>query len=632
MNIQNLKTGLRISLGFGVVCLLLVAMAVVAVVNLRQNGSAMADLLNKKAQAQLAEEWVSHTQLNITRVLAVAKSQGHPAVDDFFKPQMAQTTQRINELQKQLEASVVSTEGKALLASVAQLRASYIDARKVYFDVLKAGDVDKANGLLASAVLPASEAYLGKMHELAKLQDAMVDAEVGLLKDLQARRILWLGGLAAAALLMAVWVAALITRSITQPVHEAVAFAQGIAAGNLDQAMRTERTDELGQLLQALAAMQASLVKVVAAVQQSAGSIESASAEVAAGNQDLSSRTESAASSLEETASSMEQITATVQQSADAARQANQLASTAAEVAVRGGEVVGQVVSTMDDITQSSKKIADIIGVIDGIAFQTNILALNAAVEAARAGEQGRGFAVVAGEVRNLAQRSAQAAKEIKELIGASVDKVQSGSDLVRSAGETMGDIVASVQRVTDIIGEITAASGEQSNGIAQINVAVTQLDQMTQQNAALVEQSAAAAQSMRDQAQHLTSVVSVFRLGAQAGGGVGVPRARPAGTRSSGAAPAARPALSPPKPHPQAAKAALGRNASNSISNNSDKTSASGDLGAKKSSTTAAAGPLKRPAPSGGVSSAATPGHTATASQKVSKPSAGDEGEWESF
>jgi hypothetical protein len=319
----------------------------------------------------------------------------------------------------------------------------------------------------------------------------------------------------------------------------------------------------------------------------------------------------------------MEQITATVQQSADAARQANQLASTAAAVAVRGGEVVGQVVSTMDDITQSSKKIADIIGVIDGIAFQTNILALNAAVEAARAGEQGRGFAVVAGEVRNLAQRSAQAAKEIKELIGASVDKVQSGSELVRSAGETMGDIVASVQRVTDIIGEITAASGEQSNGIAQINVAVTQLDQMTQQNAALVEQSAAAAQSMRDQAQHLTSVVSVFKLGAQAGRSVALPK------------PTTRPpvaTLSPPKASSPAGKAALGNAAPKSVSNGVAKSSAAGEFHSKKPSAAASAGPLKRPVLSGAGSPAAAPGHTGAASQKVGKPSASDEGDWESF
>ncbi|WP_235582356.1 methyl-accepting chemotaxis protein, partial [Rhizobacter sp. Root16D2] len=234
------------------------------------------------------------------------------------------------------------------------------------------------------------------------------------------------------------------------------------------------------------------------------------------GNQDLSARTEQTASNLQQAASSMEQLTGTVKQSADSARQANQLASSAAEVAARGGSVVAQVVTTMDEINASSKKINDIIGVIDGIAFQTNILALNAAVEAARAGEQGRGFAVVASEVRSLAQRSAQAAKEIKGLIGASVDRVEAGSRLVADAGTTMNEIVGSVQRVSDIIGEITAASSEQSDGIGQINTTVTQLDQMTQQNSALVEESAAAAESLRDQAQRLSQAVGAFRFEAR--------------------------------------------------------------------------------------------------------------------
>jgi methyl-accepting chemotaxis protein len=248
-------------------------------------------------------------------------------------------------------------------------------------------------------------------------------------------------------------------------------------------------------------------------VQESVSNMQRASCEIAAGNQDLSARTEQTASSLQQAASSLEQLTGAVKQSADSAHQANQLASTAAEVAARGGSVVSQVVATMDEINTSSKKIADIIGVIDGIAFQTNILALNAAVEAARAGEQGRGFAVVASEVRSLAQRSAEAAKEIKGLIGASVERVESGSKLVADAGSTMSEIVASVQRVSDIIGEISAASMGQSDGIGQVNTTVTQLDRMTQQNAALVEESAAAAESLREQAQRLTSVVGAFRL-----------------------------------------------------------------------------------------------------------------------
>jgi methyl-accepting chemotaxis protein len=274
-----------------------------------------------------------------------------------------------------------------------------------------------------------------------------------------------------------------------------------------------EGTDEAATLLAALNRMQDSLRSVVGQVHESSSSIRHASSEVASGNTDLSHRTEQAASSLQQTASSMEQLTSTVRHSAESARQASQMAGSAAQVAQRGGQVVAQVVSTMDEINHSSKKIADIIGTIDGIAFQTNILALNAAVEAARAGEQGRGFAVVAGEVRSLAQRSAAAAREIKTLIGASVDRVQAGSKLVADAGSTMDEIVASVQRVADIIGEITAAAGEQSAGIGNVNSAVTQLDSMTQQNAALVEQSAAAAESLREQAERLSGVVGTFKL-----------------------------------------------------------------------------------------------------------------------
>ena len=305
-------------------------------------------------------------------------------------------------------------------------------------------------------------------------------------------------------------------RSICKPLDRARELATAIAAGDLTHRVDAEGEgrDETASMMEALRSMQTSLQQTVGQVRSATDSINTASAEIASGNQDLSARTEQAASNLQQTAASMEELTSTVRQSADAARQANQLASSAAEIAARGGQVVNQVVATMDEINHSSKKINDIIGVIDGIAFQTNILALNAAVEAARAGEQGRGFAVVAGEVRNLAQRSAEAAKEIKGLIGASVDRVDAGSRLVADAGQTMSEIVASVQRVTDIIGEITAAAGEQSDGIGQVNTAVNQLDQMTQQNAALVEQSAAAAESLKDQASRLSQVVQVFRLG----------------------------------------------------------------------------------------------------------------------
>ena len=307
--------------------------------------------------------------------------------------------------------------------------------------------------------------------------------------------------------------------SICRPIEAAERLALAIAKGDLTtRGVDADGRDETARLLTALVAMQGALGEMVGQMRSSSDSIGCASAEIATGNQDLSARTEQTAANLQCAASSMEQLTGTVRQSADSARQANQLASSAAEVAARGGVVVSQVVATMNDINASSKKIVDIIGVIDGIAFQTNILALNAAVEAARAGEQGRGFAVVASEVRGLAQRSAEAAREIKGLIGASVEKVEGGSKLVADAGRTMTEIVGSVQRVSDIIGEITAAAAEQSQGIGEVNASVSQLDQMTQQNAALVEQSAAAAESLREQASRLATTVASFRIDAHAG------------------------------------------------------------------------------------------------------------------
>ena len=326
-----------------------------------------------------------------------------------------------------------------------------------------------------------------------------------------------LGGTAVVLGLGMFWI---MRRYVSQPLSQLTSAVTTVAQGDLTGSFKSDRKDEVGVLVREVEGMRQHFATMVRDMRTAADSIGTASVEIASGNQDLSRRTEQAASNLEETAASMEELNSTVRNSADAARQANQLAASAAEIAARGGEVVAQVVTTMDEINHSSRKISDIIGVIDGIAFQTNILALNAAVEAARAGEQGRGFAVVAGEVRNLAQRSAEAAKEIKGLIGTSVEKVEAGSRLVADAGTTMGEIVGSVQRVSDIVGEITAAAGEQSDGISQVNVAVNQLDQMTQQNAALVEQSAAAAESLKDQAQRLSVLVQAFRVdGASASG-----------------------------------------------------------------------------------------------------------------
>ncbi|MEO8119976.1 MAG: methyl-accepting chemotaxis protein, partial [Rhodoferax sp.] len=360
---------------------------------------------------------------------------------------------------------------------------------------------------------PAMAAYQKSQLDFVAMQEKAFDAS----RLSYAQRAKDLSTMATTAILLLIVSilagAAWLIRSIRQPLVQARDLAARIAQGDLSMQIDTSRGDEFGDLMKSLASMNQSLGRMVHQVRQSTDSIATASAEIASGNNDLAQRTEQTSSNLQSTASSMDQLTTTVQHSADNARQASLLAANASSVAEKGGAVVKQVVFTMEEINASSKKISDIIGVIDGIAFQTNILALNAAVEAARAGEQGRGFAVVASEVRSLAQRSAEAAKEIKMLIGTSVDKVASGTKLVSDAGVTMSDIVQSVRKVADVIGEITAASAEQSSGIAHVNQAIGNLDQMTQQNAALVEESAAAAESLRDQASQMAQAVAVFKI-----------------------------------------------------------------------------------------------------------------------
>ncbi|QTN24405.1 HAMP domain-containing protein [Rhizobacter sp. AJA081-3] len=518
MNLNNLKIGRRLALGFGALLALMAGMFAVAFWQLSLNTKHSLEAEEYDRRAALVGEWTGLTELNVTRTLAIAKAAGQPQVEQYFGPQMKETTAKISEIQKELEAIVVSEKGKALMATVADKRKVYVDLRKDLMALIKNADPLAAEALLSSRVLPAAQEYIASMRATRDFQLGLAaehgqDVKNGLDRAKLILSVLLLAGLAVGS--MMAWS---IARSVTSPVHEAVKAAEVIASGDLSHSVSSQRGDELGDLLRTIGRMQESLRTLVGQVRTSTDSIGTASVEIATGNQDLSARTEQTASNLQQAASSMEQLNGTVKQSADSARQANQLAASAAEVAQRGGHVVSQVVSTMDEINASSKKIADIIGVIDGIAFQTNILALNAAVEAARAGEQGRGFAVVASEVRSLAQRSAEAAKEIKGLIGASVERVEAGSKLVADAGQTMGEIVGSVQRVSDIIGEITAAAAEQSDGIGQVNTAVTQLDQMTQQNAALVEQSAAAAESLKDQAMRLAQVVASFRLAGHAG------------------------------------------------------------------------------------------------------------------
>jgi methyl-accepting chemotaxis protein len=406
--------------------------------------------------------------------------------------------------------AVAITIGMVRLRSMAEIHER---ARAVQQEALQNGIRQLAQGT------PAPDAMHKQLTALAELQDRQDRAAAAELEQsIDGTRRLLIGmGLLALATGIG-WTVGLV-RSIVRPLDEAIFIAETVAAGDLSKEFETERGGEFGRLLRGMGEMEDTLTDVVTRIKASTDSIVTASREIAAGNQDLSSRTEEQASALEQTAASMEELTSTVKQNADNARQANQLALSASDVAVKGGHVVGQVVSTMASINASSKKIVDIIGVIDGIAFQTNILALNAAVEAARAGEQGRGFAVVASEVRNLAQRSAAAAKEIKGLIDDSVGKVDAGSALVGEAGKTMEEIVGSIRRVTDIVGEISAASHEQTQGIEQINQAITQMDQVTQQNAALVEEAAAAAQSMQEQADRLVQAVSVFKLETHAPG-----------------------------------------------------------------------------------------------------------------
>ena len=534
--IANIKIGKRLGIGFVLILAMTVVIATVGVWRLNDVATStramMAEPLTKE---RLITDWYGLNFASIRRTAAIVKSSD-PALGPYFKEDSAASVKRAAELLKQIEPLISGEQEKALFAKILEQRKLYSASRDGAVKAKADGDVEGAAKILDGAFTPAAKIYQDLLQELVTMQRTSIDATAKQIDASAVRDTSVISMLTVFAVAFGVLCSWLLTTGITRPLRQALALAETVAAGDLTHTVTTSAKDETGALLTALGNMNNNLVSIVSQVRSGTDSIATASSEIAAGNLDLSSRTEQQAGSLEETASSMEELTGTVKQNADNARQANQLAITAAGIASRGGAVVAEVVATMGSINASSRKIVDIISVIDGIAFQTNILALNAAVEAARAGEQGRGFAVVASEVRNLAQRSSQAAKEIKGLIDDSVSKVDIGAKLVDQAGATMDEVVASVKRVTDIIGEISSASTEQTHGIEQVNQAIVQMDQVTQQNAALVEEAAAAAGSLQDQAHGLAQVVSVFKLNEQPG-----LLRRPAAAAARPAAPAAR-------------------------------------------------------------------------------------------
>ena len=513
---RRLSIRWRLIAAFGALIALLAAMAGVGawrLAELDQRTREMATL-NLRVE-RVVGEWLAQTRANTIRRLAVTRSDD-AGLAKLFGPELAEGTKKINELQREVESLLQDVQAVALFKDAEQKRQVFLKIRQDVAKLKEGGDGAAANAMLESTMLPAQNAYIAAMESLRDFYSAEVarDAEAAAQSARSGRELLL--GFCLAGVLLALVASWLIARSITRPVDQAVQAARRVADGDLSVELDTSGRDEMAQLLRALADMTGGLRKLVGDVAQGARTVADTSTQIAQGNADLSQRTEEQASTLEETASSMEELTSTVGQNAGNARVANELAASAAAVAREGGVAVAQVVSTMNGISASSKKIADIIGVIDGIAFQTNILALNAAVEAARAGDQGRGFAVVAAEVRTLAQRSAQAAKEIKGLIGDSVAQVDAGTGQVDLAGRKMQDIVESVTKVSELIAEIASASQEQSSGIEQVNTAITQMDQVVQQNASLVEEAAAATESMKGEATALLDVVSRFRTGAQ--------------------------------------------------------------------------------------------------------------------
>ena len=524
---KNMTIKSRVIMVVGLLSLLLVGVGVLGISGLSQSNDAF------KGAIPLGDLGLIADRMQRARLNAVISAYGRNT--ETVKQRQALNEQRDAEIadtwQKYLTTTLTHEE-KNLAENFGRQWKDYVDERDRTMALAASGDFDLAIKNATVVATPKFDAAHASLFKLLELRRDSAAAEYAHAENQFQTTLTMTIAALVAGVLIAILIGYLLVRAIVGPLNKAIEAANRVASGDLTGEIEVDSTNELGRLLQALKSMNDSLLDLVGKVRNSNESISTASREIASGNLDLSQRTEEQASSLEETASSLEELTSTVRQNAENARQANQLAVGASEVAYKGGTVVGQVVQTMSSINDSSKKIVEIISVIDGIAFQTNILALNAAVEAARAGEQGRGFAVVATEVRTLAQRSAAAAKEIKGLINDSVAKVDEGTKLVDEAGVTMEEIVTAVKRVTDIMSEISAASQEQSSGIEQINQAVTQMDEATQQNAALVEEASAAAESMKEQAHVLTQVVSRFRLSA---GGHSTTRSDVSKSNSSG-------------------------------------------------------------------------------------------------
>ncbi|MDO8774214.1 MAG: methyl-accepting chemotaxis protein [Burkholderiaceae bacterium] len=511
---NNLKISTRLVILIGILSALLIAIGSVGLFGISHSNEALRSVYEERLvpTGQIAQI----QKLLLRNRLAIAVSLVTPT-PETITPNTAEVEANIAAISKVWDAYMaipLHPDEAKLATAFAENRSKFVQqGLRPAIAALRANDINEANRLVVAAVRPLYAPVNEGIEALMKFQlDDAKNGYAAAVERYTTIRIVSISSILAGVLFAILFGAALI-RGIARSLHHAVDISHAIAQGDLNQTIHSEGRDEVAQLLQALAAMQTNLAKVVSTVRIGSESVATASAQIASGNHDLSSRTEQQASALEETAASMEELSSTVKQNADSARQANQLALSASTTAVQGGEVVAQVVGTMKDINDSSKRIADIISVIDGIAFQTNILALNAAVEAARAGEQGRGFAVVAREVRSLAARSAEAAKEIKSLINATVERVEQGTVLVDQAGTTMTAVVSAIKRVTDLMGEISAASNEQSQGVSQVGEAVAQMDQVTQQNAALVEEMAAAASSLKAQAQDLVGTVAVFKL-----------------------------------------------------------------------------------------------------------------------